>query len=485
MPKDALGRMQSPFELYAHQEAVLTISKDLKSFGWFLETGTGKTIVAIENIKYLKETGKINFAMIAAPKIVCEAVWEVELWKYFKCMPYRLFKWVGSMSGTDSHTMNWYVKNIKDIREMSDRLPILLVNIEAFSHTKIFKMIDEVLRETNNIVIIDESTTIKNPKTKRTKGLLTLAGYCNYKRILSGFPILKSPEDLYTQVKFLGNGLIPFQSFYAFRNQFCNLKHMGKYDVTIGHKNLGMLGDMIKPFSIRITKKECLDLPDKVRTKRYIEMTPEQDTMYKQMKEQSYVLLENTQKQVFATTFLAQLSKLQQIANGVLIQQRETNLPCYKYDYLLDILENEIPDQCVIWFSYITPLARAMMAISKKFGPGASKAIHGDIPQHERVLALKAFQDRRCRYLLANPATAMFGLNLTCCSYSIYFCNSTSLEHRIQSEDRLHRIGQVNKATYIDLVTKGTVEDKILEKLQKNHKVGAEVLNDEWKEWFR
>lgn len=345
-------------------------------------------------------------------------------------------------------------------------------------------MIADIIAKTKLMMIIDESTTIKNPKAERTKGLLKISDRIKYKRILSGFPVLRSPEDLYTQIRFLGKGLIPHQSFYAFRNEFVTYIQTDKrYQITTGTKNLDKLSKLIESFSVRITKKECLDLPDKVRTKRYIEMTPQQKDLYDMIKHKAYLELENCDETVFAMSFLAQLSKLHQIANGLLIQHHQ-DIPNYKYDALMEILENEIPDQATVWFWFTHTLETAKRKIIKRFGKDSVGVIYGETPMYERVASLKRFQEGKIRFMLASPAAAMHGLNMTNCSYVIYFNNSTHLEHRIQSEDRFHRIGQVNKVTYIDLVTHRTVEDKILTQLQKNHRIGAEILKDEWKEWF-
>jgi len=148
------------------------------------------------------------------------------------------------------------------------------------------------------------------------------------------------------------------------------------------------------------------------------------------------------------------------------------------------MLETEVTDQATIWFWFTESLKKMEYLIRKKFGKYSVVTIHGDVPMSERVISLRLFQEGKVRFLLANPASAMHGLNLVNCSYVTYFNNSTHLEHRIQSEDRFHRIGQVNHVLYTDMVTQGTVEDKILTQLQKNHKIGAEVLRDEWKQWF-
>lgn len=469
--------------LFQHQKFVLEQSKNLKSYAWFMETGTGKTIVAIENIKHLWEQKEINFAFILAPKTVIDCVWVPELARYDRTMPHRLFKWVGNIRDSDKIIIYNILERMIDNKH-STILPILIINSEAFSHIKIYNFILDLVKVTNNIMVIDESTCIKNIKAKITKGILKISDYCNYKRIMSGFPVLRSPEDLYSQVIFLGRNLIPYRSYYAFRNEYSNLRQMGKYFISTSHKNLSHLSKLIEPFSTRITKKECLDLPDKIRTKRYIDMTPEQKELYESMKKFGYAELKKTDQKVFASSLIVQVGKLHQIANGILIQNNQ-HIPTYKYDIICKTIEDEVSGQIVIWFCFTMNLLKAKQIIQKKFGWNSCREVYGDIPQQNRVANIQAFQNKQYPILLANPSTIMHGLNLVNCSYSGYANNSTHLEHRIQSEDRFHRIGQINKVTYIDFITFGTMEEKLLDRLQEHHKVGSEILQDSWEEWFQ
>ena len=231
-------------KLYPFQEPIFGRSRDEKVFALFMETGTGKTIVSIATIIHLYKEKQINFAIIIAPKMVCEPVWEYELSKFRGDLNYRLFKWIGGVSDTDKYLLKMIIKDIANVDVIHSMLPILLINVEAFSHPKIYEFITSILIATKNIVILDESTHIKNVKSIRTKGLVKLSPKANYKRILSGFPVLRSPEDLYTQIQFLGANLIPYASYYAFRNDYCNLRAMGRFQIVTGHKNLDRLAGL-------------------------------------------------------------------------------------------------------------------------------------------------------------------------------------------------------------------------------------------------
>ena len=462
--------------LFKHQQDVLDRAKDKQSFAFFLETGTGKTILTLENMIYLYKQKKIGACIITAPKTVLRPVWLKTLEEYIYDIPFYCFQWIGSISDHQSSVLTSILRQDAD----PSRFPIFLINIEAFSYNKIYDLVTRVMRHWYTAWIIDESTTIKSPSTKRTKGILKISHLAEYKRILSGYPVLKSPDDLYAQIQFLGPHLIPQKSFYVFRNEFCITQQIdNRITVVKGPKNIEQLNGLIQPFSARVLKKDCLDLPDKLKTIRYIEMTDEQKRYYKQMKHEGYVTLKNSEEKVFASTLLVQLNKLHQIANGLINAKIPVN--CDKYNTLSEIIQNEIPtQQIVIWATFVENLFIIEKHLNEK--RISCKVIRGAGP--ESVKIEEDFISGKFQCLICNPAGFRFGHNWTNANYSIYFNNSFSLEHRIQSEDRLHRIGQRNIVTYIDLVTDSTIEEKILKVLEKNHSVGAAILKDEWEIWF-
>ena len=133
-------------------------------------------------------------------------------------------------------------------------------------------------------MIVDESTTIKNHKAIRTKNVLKLASYSKYRRILTGSPVTKSPLDLYTQCNFLDDKHLGFSSFYTFRNRYCVTHKLdlggGKYtEIPKYYVHIDELEDKLSKFSYRVTKDECLDLPKKLYSKRYIDKLDNTDML--------------------------------------------------------------------------------------------------------------------------------------------------------------------------------------------------------------
>lgn len=416
---------------------------------------------------------------MTAPKTVLKPVWLKTLVANYSDIDYYVLQWIGGLSTSQDNIFNQLISKCGDIK----RLLIFLVNIEAFSHARIYKFAQSVLMHFRTIWIVDESTTIKSPSAKRTKSILTLAGKSKYRRILSGFPVLKTPEDLYSQVQFLGSKLIPHQSFYAFRNDFTFTKQLdNRVTISIGARNVDKLQKLLQPFSSRLLKKDCLDLPEKVHTVRYVDMTTEQKSYYDKMRKEGHYQVKNSERPIFAQTLLVQLEKLHQLANGIDISSRQY-FDCGKTEVLLDTIKNEIGDnQFVVWSCYVMNIHQISSAL--RWAGIKNGMLFGDVPLTQRVEHIENFASGKLQAIVANPSTAMHGINWPNASYAIYFNNSFHLEHRLQSEDRLHRIGQVNKVTYIDLVVDNTIEEKILDVLQMKHSVGAQALGDTWEDWF-
>lgn len=465
-------------EPYQFQKEVLDISRDKHEFAWFLETGTGKTIISIENMKYLYEKGEIRATLITAPKTVIKSVWIKELDNYpeINC---QIFTWIGDLIQSDRMTLGRALKLNDD---PTTHLWIFLVNTEAFSHKRVLPLIHSILRKWRTLWIIDQSTMIKSPTALRTKNVLSLSHLAEYKRILSGFPVLKSPEDLFTQIQFLGPQLIPQKSFYGFRGEFCILRQLdNRVSIVTGVQNIPQLQKLIEPFSIRRLKKDCLDLPDKIRTVRYVEMTRDQKKYYQELKEQGYTTLQNTDQKIFVTTFLTQLIKLHQIANGIL---GNTFIDTNKDSLIIDLLKEELAyEPVIIWSCYVHSINHIAAILTDS--EISARTLYGETSPDKRAEYIDGFNNQKFQVLVANPSVAKFGLNLTVSSYAIYYNNSLKLEDRLESEDRIHRIGQNRHAVYVDLVTEDTMEQKLLELLDKKQMLGATILGDEWKSWFK
>ncbi len=468
----------------AHQIEGEALAGEREGFCWFMETGTGKTFTAILNMARLYREKKLESVIIIAPKNVYREVWEGELKEFMPSdVPYHLAHYTSELAYSEQTRLDVLINNtFKD-----NNLKIILINVESFSTRRIVPICLKLMSNYKTMVIIDESTFIKNPQAIRTKQVLMLTPFATFKRVMSGYPVLNSPEDLYTQIRFLGKGLIPFSSFFAFRNFYCILKPigMGKVSMVVAHQNLDHLANLLSSFSYRKLKVDCLDLPDKVYEKRYVPMTIEQAKHYESMTRVARVQFADGSS-VTAANVMTLANKLHQIANGIVYTPLGPKfIENNKDDMLLDIIGEEIgKKQVVIWSRYTENIRHLLFLLRAKFGNSQVECIYGDTGPKDRHYLLQKFQNESFLYLLTNPASLAHGIKLLPSHYSVYYNNDFSLEHRIQSEDRQHRAGQTNKVTYIDLVTKGTVEDFVLQCLQDKMEVSATILGDQLKSWL-
>ena len=467
---------------YKHQLTALEKSWNKQNYAYFMEMGTGKTKVLIDNMSMLYDKGKIDGALIIAPKGVVKTWYEQEL-------PAHLPKHIENVTILwQSNITKSQQEKLDSLFEIETALHILVMNVEAFSTDKGVKFAAKFLNSHKTLMAVDESTTVKTPTAKRTKNIIDIGKYAKYKRILTGSPVTKNPLDLYSQCEFLDPYLLDFTSYYAFRNRYAEMKTMHirgrSIQVVNEFKNLGELSDTLGNFSYRVLKEDCLDLPDKIFTKRHISLTPDQFKVYQQMKKQAIAVLNG--KVTSTMTVLTQLMRLHQITCGHFTADDGTTqlLPNNRISELMNILE-ETEGKAIIWANYQRDVNQIIQSIVKEYGEESVVDYYGLTPQDERQENIKKFQNGdECRFLVGTPQTGGYGITLTKANTVIYFSNGYDLEKRLQSEDRAHRIGQKKAVTYIDIICEDTVDEKIVESLRKKINIASEVLGEELKAWI-
>jgi len=453
-----------------------------QNFAYFMEMGTGKTKVLIDNMSMLYDKGKVDGALIIAPKGVIKTWYEQEL-------PAHLPNHIENVTVLwQANITKGQQEKLESLFETETDLHILIMNVEALSTDKGVKFAAKFLNSHKVIMAIDESTTIKTPTAKRTKNIIDLGKSAKYKRIMTGSPVTKNPLDLYSQCEFLDPYLLDFTSYYAFRNRYAEMKTMHlrgrSIQVIDEFKNLGELSDTVKTFSERILKEDCLDLPPKNFTKRHIILTSEQRKAYDQMKKAAMAVLNG--KVTTTMTVLTQLMRLHQITCGHFtaddgsIQLIENN----RIKELMNVLE-ETEGKAIIWANYQRDITNIIQNIVKVYGPGSVVDYYGLTPQEERQDNIKKFQNNdECRFIVGTTQTGGYGITLTQANTVIYYSNGYDLEKRLQSEDRAHRIGQTKSVTYVDLIAEDTVDEKIVKALRNKINIASEVLGEELKDWI-
>ena len=472
-----------PFD---HQLKALKDSWSAEFYALFMEMGTGKSKVAIDTMGMLYQSDKIDSALILAPKGVYDNWVKGEIPAHLPDSIDRLVvRWTPSTSQKFQDEMKGLVYG------SFNGLKIFVMNIEALSTPRGTKAAYFFLNKNpKNILIVDESTTIKNRKATRTKNVMMLAEKVKYKRILTGSPITKSPMDLYSQCMVLSHKALGFTSYYAFQNRYALVqkRKMGtrSFQEIVGYRRLDELNQKLDVFSNRVLKSDCLDLPEKIYLRRDVPLTSEQERLYKQMKKLALAKLENGELATTASV-LTQIMRLQQICCGFL-QPDEGEIQPVDNNRLKELLEitEELQGKAIIWAAYTHDIHQIASALRDRFGPESVATYFGGTHQDERQEIVDAFQNPKgpLRFFVGQPRTGGYGITLTAATTMIYYSNSYDLEIRLQSEDRAHRIRQKKNVTYIDLVSPNTIDEKILKALRNKIDLAGTVLGEDAKDWL-
>jgi len=313
---------------------------------------------------------------------------------------------------------------------------------------------------------------------------MKISNLAKYRRIMTGSPVTKSPLDLFSQVEFLGPWLLEQSNFYAFRARYAIIQQRSvgshSFQHVLGYQRLDELTAILREFSTRILKDDCLDLPEKLYTKRTVAMTPEQLKAYVEMKRSAITFFENNP--MTAASVLTQMTRLHQITCGhVKTDDGEVrSLKNNRIKELLQVLE-ETDGKVIIWAVYRHDIQTIEKEIANEYGKTSVASYYGDTKDSIRQSIVDDFMvaDSDLRFFVGNPKTGGYGLTLTSSHTVVYYSNDYSLEVRMQSEDRAHRIGQKDKVTYVDLIAEGTIDEKIVKALNSKIDLASKVMGED------
>lgn len=468
---------------YAHQMEALKQAYNKEYYAFFMEMGTGKSKVLIDEIGGYFLQGKIDTALIIAPKGVYRNWERGEIPTHLPNeIPHTVAAWRAPSEMTKDDK-----KKLKEIIYPNGKLRILLMNIEALSGSVGIKYVTQFLHKNNTLLAIDESTTIKTPTASRTKNAIKISKLAKIRRIMTGSPVTKNPLDVYAQLEFLSPN-ITRQNYWAFKSRYAVMvrRNFGtrSTNLVVGFQRLPELNTIIDQYSYRVLKEDCLDLPEKIYTTRTISLTSEQVKAYEEMRR--FNITEMDGKTMTSLSTLAALIRLHQITCGhVTFDDGDTKeIKSNRMNELLNVLD-EVDGKVIIWANYRFDIKKIQQTLSEKFGSDSVATYFGDTKDKDRQDIVEKFQDKNSslKYFVGNPSTGGYGLTLTAAHTVVYYSNSYDLEKRMQSEDRAHRIGQVNKVTYVDIIAEGTVDEKIVRSLRSKIDIASEVMGEDVKNW--
>ena len=399
---------------YEHQLKALEKSWAQDTYALFMEMGTGKSKVLVDNIAILYDRVGIGGALIVAPKGVYKNWDQIEFPTH---MPDHI-----------DHTKVLWEANITKKKQAEldslfdgkEDLKILIMNVEAFSTSKGLDFADRFLSIFGGraLIGIDESTTIKNPTAKRTKNILKIGNLAKYRRILTGSPVTKSPLDLYSQCEFLDPYHLGHASYYSFRARYANMvkRNFGGRSVQLvtSYRRLDELANILDKFSYRVLKEDCLDLPEKVFTKRLVELTPEQNKAYAQMKQMALAMLDSGEVMT-SVNVMTQLMRLHQITCGHFKSDdgNITHLKNNRIDALMQLLD-ETDGKVIIWANYREDIKNIVASLKKAYGDASTVEYHGGVDATLRQDNIAQFQQKNgpTRYFVGIAQTGGYELLL-------------------------------------------------------------------------
>lgn len=447
-----------------------------KGFGLLFEMGCGKTLTAIAIAGAGYQMGKVERLLIVAPTSVV-AVWPKELQEYAK------FKYTcKTLLGEKKQR----IKQIDDLLKFPFKaLKVAVINYESTWRPEILEKLKEFDAD---MVIADESQRIKTYDAAQSKAMHELGDQARYKLILSGTPVQTAAIDIWSQYRFLDKTVFG-DNFFKFRGRYAIMGGYGNKKI-VGYKDLEGLIKKEHSIAFRVTKDEALDLPEQTFETRKIQFSQKEKNLYERIKKDSYAELDGG-GHITATTVLTRLLRLQQLAGGFLVQddaQKPQLVSRAKLDALGDIIEDYVigsGKKLVIFARFIAEV-KAIMELADKVLPKELKqvAIYGDIKKEDRGDIVKQFQeDPKTVLFIGQIDTAGTGITLTAADTCVYYSKNFNYATYSQSLSRIHRIGQKNCCTYIDLEIEGTIDELISKALSRKEDMAKTVV-DNWRDFF-
>jgi SNF2 family DNA or RNA helicase len=492
---------------YDHQRNIFTESRNLPAYALFLDLGTGKSHIVVNTAAWLYTRGEIDGLLVVAPKGVYSNWVDYEIPKHAPDEILEEARIVLWQSGTSNKA---YRDGIGELFELTPRrLHVLVMNIEALNTRPAFTLAAKFLKFHSSLMVVDESSAIKNPKAKWTQRVTRLGKAAKYRRILTGTPITNSPLDAYSQFEFLDPSILGFSSYYGFRNRYALVRrrriNTHAFDEVVGYQRLDELHAKITSSGVILKKEECLDLPDKIYLSRRIELSPRQRKIYDQLKKMSVAELDGTGV-VTVELALTKLLRLHQITCGfvpvsgpadALDATDEVPRDTERWTAVIDpgggprqrellALLEETSGKVIIWANYTYNIDTIYETLCSAYGAGSVGRFYGATSEDDRKVIISRFQDPKSdlRFFVGQPRSGGYGLTLTEAKTVVYFSNNYSLESRLQSEDRAHRIGQTSNVTYVDIVASNTVDEKITKCLRDKKNLADLVMGGGWREFF-
>ena len=429
----------------------------LSEVGPFLDMGLGKTVSTLTAIVELLSTGQAKKVLIIAPKKVAETVWTDEIEKWDHLSHLKTSQILGPEKNRKkalAASANIYIIN----RENIVWLVALLGNNWPF-----------------DMVIVDESSSFKNPNSQRFKSLKLVRSYIKRVVCLTGTPAPNGLLDLWSQVYLLDKGKRLGETYTRYRDKYFNAgKREGhivfNYNLKKGDNLLGddfyrkeifdRIGDIC--FSMKTT--DYLELPDKIDNNQFIVLPKEVQAKYDEFEREQ--VLSFADKEITAINAAALTNKLLQFANGMVYDENKVSHEVHseKLDRLKEVVEELQDKPVLVFYTYTSDKDRILL----NFKQARTLKTPQDI---------KDWNEGKIKMLVTHPASAGHGLNLQFGGTNLlwYGC-PWSLEQYLQGIKRVHRNGVAGVVTNTRLIVKNTIDEDVIQTLESKDKVQEAMI---------
>lgn len=473
-----------PFQLEVFEK-----SKRLKAAAYFLEQGLGKSKITIDVSCFLaREKEIIKAVMVFAPTQTASNWALEEIPKHgWEGLTHDVFRWVTSD-----------IKSVRLVFHALEQTPApghlwwFTFNKETLLNAQLHDKLRNFMRRVPTMLVMDESTFIKTPNIATTRRAIALGKFATAKRILTGTPQVKDGLDLYSQYRFLDESILSVTTKADFLSDYCQVtnRYFRKGGRLIEAPDTIEVNDRfnqrVAPYTFRYKKEEVLpDLPEKQYSVFRVHLSPAERRLYTELKEKLIVDLKELGKRGEIQTFnkLALLIRLHQLLSGIAVTDLGMQtFESSKFKALVEILDGAT-GAVIVWASFRKSIEEIVSYLnSQKRTVGF---LYGGMKASDKDAAQKGFANGDLQFLVAHPKTAGRGLTFTNCSHAIYYENSYSYEDRIQSEDRIHRIGQqASHCLYTDLLCDSTVDETIHDALLHKKEINDVLKREDLEKWL-
>lgn len=471
IPKDFEFKTK-PFN---HQIDGVRFGLNKKKFLLCDDQGLGKTKQIIDFVGCLEKTDTINKVLIVCGVNSLKYNWQSEISIHSDekgwVLGTRFRKTTGKAYEGNTKNKLEDLDNLPDCRYIITNIETLRAGAEKISKTKYHFPIAEKLQElckngTISVIAFDECHKSKEPTSLQSRAMINVTA--KYMVAMSGTPLMNNPLDLYFPMKWLG---YENHSFYQFKQHYCKLGGWGGSQV-VGYKNLEEIRAMMDNIMLRRLKTEVLDLPEKIRKIEYVDMTPKQSQIYKEVYNG---VMSDLQKIKFSNNPLSMMIRLRQ-ATGWTGIISDTIQESAKMERMIELVQEIVASgQKAIIFSNWESMTEVAREKLKSYNPAY---ISGATKADERMKEVGRFQnDDKCKVIIGTIGAMGTGLTLTAAQNVIFLDSPWNMALKAQAEDRAHRIGTKGTVSVITLCCRDTIDERIEELVEKKGQI-ADALVD-------